>query len=119
MANWMFDRNGNPTLIHDSECFRSRNGAVIAWIDDDNVYYLRGEHAGWFEDGILYDNHNKALGFLSNATGSLPSSPGLSGTPGMPGFHGTPGVPGFSGVPGKPGRGGSWSSNSLAAYFTR
>ncbi|WP_370575331.1 MULTISPECIES: 4-fold beta flower protein [Serratia] len=114
----MFDRNGRPTLIHDNECVRSRAGAVIAWINGDNVYSLRGQHVGWFEGGVLYDNQNKALGFLSNSTGYLPSRPGLSGTPGMPGMSGTPGRPGFSGVPGKPGRGG-WSSQSLATYFDR
>ena len=66
--------------------------------------------------GVIYDSNNKALGFLRNATGHLPSRPGLGGTPGTPGFSGRPGRPGFSGVPGKPGRGG-WSQEDLDAYF--
>ncbi|MCT7473463.1 hypothetical protein N5T11_09710 [Aliarcobacter cryaerophilus] len=80
------------------------------------MYSLQGRHIGWFEDGVLYDNQNKALGFLRNSTGYLPSRPGMSGTPGMPGFSGRPGRPGLSGTPGKPGRSG-WSSNDLANYF--
>lgn len=116
MADWMFDRNGHATLIHDSDCFRDGHGKVIAWISGNSVYSLRGRHRGWFEDGVLYDSQNRVLGFLHDATGYLPSRPGTGGAPGMPGFGGRPGRPGFSGIPGRPGHGG-WSNEDLSTYF--
>jgi hypothetical protein len=116
MADWIFSRNGQATLIHDDDCFRDNRGQVIAWISGENVYSIRGQHTGWFEGGVLYDSRNQALGFLRNAKGYLPSRPGIGDTPGTPGFGGRPGRTGFSGIPGKPGRDG-WSSNDLATYF--
>lgn len=116
MADWIFDRHGRATLILDSDCIRNSRGQVVAWISGDNVYTLQGRHCGWLEDGVLADSHNRVLGFLRNATGHLPSRPGIGGTPGTPGFAGRPGRPGLSGTPGKPGRGG-WSNEDLAAYL--
>ncbi len=116
MSDWIFDRRGHPTLILDSDCIRSNRGQVIAWISRDDVYTLHGRHCGWFEDGVLADSSNRVLGFIRDATGHLPSTPGLSGTPGTPGFAGRPGRPGLSGTPGKPGRGG-WSNEDLTSYF--
>jgi hypothetical protein len=89
---------------------------VIGWIVGTKLYFLSGQHAGWFESGVFYDSRNTVIGFLRNAIG-LPSRPGIGGTPGMPGFSGSPGRPGLSGTPGRPGRGG-WSSEDLATYFS-
>jgi len=116
MTQWIFDRNGRATLILDSDCFRNNRGQVVAWISGTNVYTLNGRHCAWFEDGVLTDSHNRVLGFLRNATGHLPSRPGIGGTPGTLGFAGRPGRPGFSGTPGRPGRGG-WSTEDLQTYF--
>jgi hypothetical protein len=116
MSDWIFDRNGRATLILDSDCIRSSRGQVVAWISGNNFYTMQGRHCGWFEDGVFSDSHNRVLGFLRNATGHLPSRPGIGGTPGTPGFAGRPGRPGFSGAPGRPGRGG-WSNEDLASYF--
>jgi hypothetical protein len=116
MVEWMFDRHGKARIIFDGGKLRSSHGVVVAWIKEPNVYYLGGQHAGWFEDGVLFDSRNHVLGFLRDAEGHLPSRPGLAGTPGMPGLAGTPGRPGFAGTPGRPGRGG-WSSEDIAEYF--
>ena len=116
MADWMFDRRGRAALIVDGGCFRSGRGTVVAWISGDNAYSLGGRHVGWFENGVLYDSQNRALGFLRDATGYLPARPGTAGSPGMPGFGGTPGRPGLRGIPGRPGYGG-WSPADLATYF--
>ena len=67
---------------------------------------------------MVYDNRNRALVFLSNATGYLPSRPGLAGAPGLPGLSGVPGRPGFSGSPGRPGFSG-WSNEEPLAYLSR
>lgn len=116
MAEWMFDRHGKARIIFDGGKLRSSHGVVIAWIKEPNVYFLSGQHAGWFEKGILFDSHNHVLGFLQNVEGHLPWKPGLAGTPGMPGLAGTPSSPGFAGTPGRPGQGG-WSSKDIAEYF--
>lgn len=116
MADWIVDHNGNAALILDFDCIRNNQGKVVAWISGNNVYNVNGDHAGWFEGGILYDRQNLVLGFLRNATGPIPYRPGLGGTPGMPGFAGRPGRPGFAGVPGRPGRSG-WSRQNLKDYY--
>jgi len=115
MNNWIFNRNGRASAILDSDCIRSSHGQVIAWISGNNVYTLQGKHCGWFEEAVLYDSHNRVLGFLQNAT-NLSSRPGMGGIPGTPGFAGRPGRPGFSGTPGRPGYGG-WSNEDLGTYF--
>jgi 4-fold beta-flower domain-containing protein len=116
MAQWLFDKAGQAMLILDDDRLRSSRGAVVGWINNTDAHSIRGAHVGWFHGGVLYDRKNRVLGFLANATGSLPSRPCLSGTPGMPGFPGVPGRPGLSGTPGRPGFGG-WSDETLATYF--
>jgi 4-fold beta flower protein len=118
VADWLFDRSGRARIIEDdySSCFRSSQGTVIGRISGSNVYSLRGSHLGWYEGGVLDDGRNRAIAFKHDATGWLPSHPGLSGVPGMPVFSGVPGRPGFSGVPGRPGYGG-WSDTSLEEFF--
>jgi len=116
MAEWVFDKNGRTKIILDEFCFRDSMGRVVSWKNNFNVYNLRGQHIGWYENGVLFDSKNRVLGFIRTRTGYIPSSPGLCGTPGMPGFSGIPGRPGFSGTPGKPGRGG-WSKYDLESYF--
>ncbi|WP_242920932.1 4-fold beta flower protein [Pontibacter liquoris] len=116
MADWIFNKSGNATMIYDSDCIRNNRGQVVAWLYGNNIYSLSGQHKGWFDGGVFYDSNNKAIGFLSNSTGYLPSRPGISGRPGMPGFSGKPGRAGFSGVPGRPGYGG-WSVHNFENYF--
>ncbi|HEY3294974.1 MAG TPA: hypothetical protein VGL38_06030 [bacterium] len=117
MAVWIFNRSGKATLIHDGDCIRDNHGRVSAWISGINVYSLRGRHCGWFEHGVLFDSRNRALGFLGNASGHLPSHPSTSGAPGMPGFGSRPGHPSFSSVPSR-GSYGGWSDKDLSTYFT-
>lgn len=117
MADWIYNDNGNATMIFDNDCIRNNYGQVVAWINRINVFNLDGNHVGWFDKGVLYDSNNDVLGFTRNRTGHLPSIPGIGGTPGTPGFGGRPGRPGFGGVPGRPGYGG-WSNQNLATYFT-
>lgn len=115
--DWLYDRYGQATLFIYGDRFISQNGTNYGWLYNGHVYGLRdGRHIGWFENGILYDEHNKVIAFMRNATGHLPSRPGIGGTPGTPGIPGKPGRPGFSGISGRPGYGG-WSSQSLDAFF--
>jgi len=116
MAEWLFDRNGTPQIIEDDDCFRSADGRVIGWISGNGGYSLSGRHVAWYENRVLYDGSGLAIGFCADASGYLPSRPGLSGPLGMPGFAGRPGRPGLSGVPNRPAFGG-WSHIRLDRFF--
>ena len=114
MAEWLYDKSGNATLILDTDCIRNRSGVVVGWLSSNGAFSINGNHIGWFERGVVYDRNNNALGFTSQADGYIPSRPGLAGAPGMPGFAGRPGL---SGMFGRPGFGG-WSQAPLSSYFT-
>jgi len=116
VAEWIFNRNGQATMLFDRDCIRNQRGQVVSWIVGNSFYSLNGSHKGWYENGVFYDSGNYAIGFLRNATGYLPSRPGLSGQPGLPGLAGRPGRPGLSGAPGRPGYGG-WSNYNFEDYF--
>lgn len=117
MAEWLYDKNGSPTLILDGERLRNSHGEVVGWIRGTSVFSTNGTHVGWCDGGVIYDEDNCALAFSRNLTATLPSTPGLGGSPGMPGFAGVPSRPGFSGTPGKRGRGG-WSLRDAGRYFS-
>lgn len=70
MAQWLYNRRGKATLIDDEDCIRDRAGRVIAWISGNNIYLRSGRHAGWYEEGVLFDRENKALGSSSIYTGN-------------------------------------------------
>jgi len=115
--DWLFNRNGNAELFVYDDRFISKNGHNLGWLFNEKVYNIRnGRHLGWFEKGILYDGSNKVIAFSRNATGNLPSRPGIGGTPGTPGVPGRPGRPGLSGTSGRPGYGG-WSNQALEEFF--
>ena len=40
MADWIYNSNGNATLIFDNDCIRNNHGKVVAWINNISVYDL-------------------------------------------------------------------------------
>ncbi len=116
MTDWLYDKSGEAQLFLHRDRFINKSGHNLGWLVKNNVYSLDGSHRGWFEDGVLYDGSNDTIAFARNATGRLPSRPGVAGAPGTPGIPGSPGKPGFSGVPGRPGHGGL-SSQTLGDFF--
>jgi|WetSurMetagenome_2_1015567.scaffolds.fasta_scaffold53004_1 hypothetical protein len=116
MADWIFDRKGSPTLIFDGDCIRNHTGMVLAWVQDNNVYSMQGQHRGWFEEGILYDAQNRIIGFTEGATGRIPSKPDKYDAIEMPKFADRPERIDLKGTPGRPGHGG-WSEKDLSTYF--
>jgi len=117
MAEWIFDRHGQPQIIVDGDCFRSADGKVVGWISGNAAFSLSGRRVACYENGVLYDGSSFAIGFRAGATGYLPSRPRLSGSPqGMPGFAGRPRRPDLSRVPGGPGFRG-WSHIRLNRFF--
>lgn len=116
MANWLYDKHGNATLIVDFGCIRSNHGQVLAWINFIHVYNLNGNHIGWFEKGILYDFNNDVLGFTKSRSGHLLSTPGISEINATTSFAGKPEKPEYGSIPGRPGVGG-WTYKDLSTYL--
>jgi hypothetical protein len=116
MAEWLFDEKGRVCMIFDGDRFLSVDAENLGWLSGIYVYRLNGSFAGWYERGVLYNDHNEAVAFIRNADGHLPSRPGLRATPGMPGLPGRPGKPGLSGVPGRSGY-GAWAQGEVIAMF--
>ncbi|WP_313487203.1 4-fold beta flower protein [Atlantibacter hermannii] len=116
MFEWVYNKNGRPVILLESDCLRDNRGRVKAWLVGGNIYSLHGRHIGWYEDGVFYDSRNRALGFTRGHTGYIPNLPGLGGLPGMPGLAGKPGMPGLAGIPGRPDYGG-WSETLFENYF--
>ncbi len=115
--NRLYSRNGQALLFVYNDRFISKDGKNLGWLFNNNVYGLRnGEHLGWFENGVLYDGSNSVIAFSRDASGYLPSRPGLGGIPDTSGIPGKPGTPGFSETPGRPGYGG-WPSQSIDDFF--
>lgn len=90
----------------------------MGWVFGLSVFSLKGEHVGWFEDGVLYDIENRVLGFVPGAPGMQLEMPALAPEPAMPAFSKRPYVPGLRGRCLRP-RGGGWSSQSLASVFAQ
>lgn len=116
MVMWLFNKMGEAEIFVYKDRFISKYGRNLSWIQLNNVYSLDGNHIGWFEDGVLYDQNNDTLAFTATATGYMPYRPGICGVPGVPGIPGRPGMPGFSGIPGRPGF-GAWSAETLESFF--
>lgn len=95
---------------------RNLSGATVAWVFGVSLFSLKGEHIGWYEDGVFYDIENKVLGFLAGAKGLELDMPALAGEPALPKFSKRPYVPTLRGRTARPaGRG--WSSFCLPSYL--
>jgi hypothetical protein len=118
MAEWFYDRHGQAQLfLYEEDRFISKNGRNIGWTIGSNVYSLIGMHVGWYENGILYDRHNKVIAFKLNRSGFLTSFTGVIGdTPRLPSIPSRPGRPGLSSKMNRLGPGG-WSTKSLQEMF--
>lgn len=114
---WLYDKNGRAQIFQYNDRFISSQGNNLAWIYNGNVYHLKsGNHIGWYEKGVLYDQDNKPLAFIRNCEGHLPYRPALGAIPASPAMPAIPARPGFSGIPGRPGY-GNWSSKEILKFF--
>lgn len=80
------------------------------------MFSLKGEHIGWFEDGLFFDVANKVIGFLPGAK-TLMELPALASEPVMPVLPKRPCVPTLRGRSARP-RGHGWSAQCLCNYLT-
>lgn len=117
VITWVVDDIGCPGAILDEFCIRNLAGATVGWVFGISVFSLKGEHIGWYEDGVLYDIENQVLGFIPGATGLALACPALAPEPAAPAFAKRPHVPALRGRAARPpGRG--WSSFCLSTYLS-
>ena len=115
MLTWVYDESGCAAAILDEFCLRNAGGSTVGWVFGVSVFSLKGEHIGWFEDGVLYDVENKVLGFIPSAKG-LTRKPVLVPAPVMPPFTKRPCAPTLRGRSIRL-RGSGWSTACLADYL--
>ncbi len=116
MVTWVYDEIGCAGAILDEFCIRNLSGNTVGWVFGLSVFSLKGEHIGWFEDGVFFDIENNVLGFLPGATGLPLEAPALASEPPVPVLGKRPCVPGLRGRTARPaGRG--WSTFCLATYL--
>lgn len=116
LVTWLYDEAGRASAILDEFLLRTVDGEPAGFVFGLSAFSLRGEHIGWFEDGVLYDVENRTLGFLDGARGLAPAVPALQPAPPEPGFGKRPNVPPLRARPlRRPANG--WSRHVLADYI--
>lgn len=116
MVTWVYDEIGCAGAILDEFCIRDLSGDAVGWVFGVSMFSLKGEHIGWFEDGVIYDVENRVLGFIPGARGLLLDPPALAAEPAVPRFAKRPYVPTLRGRSARP-RASGWSSSCLASYL--
>lgn len=116
LVTWVYDEIGCPGAILDEFCIRNLAGHTVGWVFGLSVFSLKGEHIGWFEDGVFFDIHNHVIGFVPGAKGLAPEMPPLAAEPAAPVFSKRPCAPTLRGRTARP-RGQGWSAHCLASYL--
>ena len=117
MAEWIYDRTGRPQIIIDGDRFLDRSGnKTMGWIDGNGAFTLAGQHAGWYEDGVLWDLRNHWAGFTEEATRNIPSQPEVTQTRPMPDTGNSPNRPEFEPTSIRP-EAGDFSTIPLDYFF--
>jgi hypothetical protein len=117
LVTWVFDEIGCPGAILDDFCIRNLSGNTVGWVFGLSVFSLKGEHIGWYEEGVFFDIENNVLGFIPGSPGLTLDAPGLAPEPALPVLSKRPCVPGLRGRAARPARKG-WSTFCLATYLS-
>jgi hypothetical protein len=116
LLTWVYDEIGCAGALLDDFCIRNLSGETIGWVFGLSLFSLKGEHTGWFEEGVFYDVQNKVIGFVPGAPGLRLEQPALAPEPPLPAFKKRPYVPSLRGRTSRP-AGKGWSSFCLATYL--
>lgn len=114
--NWLYDKNGKARMLLKDDVLISSDGKNLAWVIGGKVYSLQGKHKGWHEKGALYDAKNCCLAFEKDATGYIPSRPGIGSTPGVPSTPAKPSRPPIGSTNPRSSF-GQWSRNDAVDYL--
>ncbi len=117
LVTWVYDEFGCAGAILDEYCIRNLAGDTVGWVFGLSVFSLKGEHIGWFEDGVFFDVENKVLGFIAGTKGMAFDCPALAAEPALPAFSKRPYVPMLRGRRAR-GAGRGWSTFCLATYLS-
>ncbi|MDQ1922413.1 4-fold beta flower protein [Massilia pseudoviolaceinigra] len=115
MLTWLYDEAGRASAILDEFCLRTIGGDPAGFVFGLSAFSLKGEHIGWFEDGVFYDVENRILGFLAGARGMARDVPILLPPPPEPALRKRPNVPTLRARPLRRAAGG-WSRHVLLDY---
>jgi len=95
--NPIFDREGQVVAWRNDENIYHLDGSHAAVINKENVYGPGGQHLGIFLEGFFRDHSGDAVAFLSGAFGGpilpTPSTPAIPPTPSTPPIPPTPSIP--------------------------
>ena len=116
LVTWVIDDIGCAGAILDEFCIRNLAGDTVGWVFGLSMFSLKGEHIGWYEDGVFYDIENNVLGFIAGAKGLQLDAPALAPTPPAPAFSKRPCVPALRGRTARP-PGQGWSAVCLSSYL--
>jgi hypothetical protein len=82
----LFDRDGTPVAyiaMDDHMNIYLWKGEPVAYLKkegrDTHVYRFNGEHLGWFEKGIVWDDEGYAVGFIDGAVTKMTKLEPLKG----------------------------------------
>ncbi|MGJ8689983.1 MAG: 4-fold beta flower protein [Gammaproteobacteria bacterium] len=80
-----------------------KNGRVMAWLNDKNIYHLNGQHLGIFDGGVYRDHRGGVVAFIRGGSGGpvfpVPSVPPVPPVPSVPPVPAVPSVPPAPSVP--------------------
>jgi hypothetical protein len=112
----IYGPRGNVVAWFNVDHFVALGGATVGWLYDDAVHSLRGNHVGYFTDGLFRDHAGRVVAFVDGATGG-PVRPVRHVRPVQPVRHVRPvrpvrGVRQVRGV-----WSASWSSHSFDDYL--
>lgn len=116
LLTWLYDATGSPAAILDEFCIRDGAGEPAAFMFGLSAFSLRGEHIGWFEEGILFDADNRIVGFVAGARGLPRDFPSPEPAPPLPLFGKRPLAPPLRARPVRRPSSG-WSSHLLGDYL--
>ncbi|UUZ49168.1 hypothetical protein LP420_01580 [Massilia sp. B-10] len=87
MLTWIYDDIG-CLRRHPRRFLHPQSGLsnTVGWVFGLSVFSLKGEHIGWFEEGVLFDIHNNVLGFIPGAAHRRLEAPALAAEPALPVF---------------------------------
>lgn len=116
LLTWVYDEIGCAGALLDDFCIRNLSGETVGWVFGLSLFSLKGDHIGWFEEGVFYDVQNKVIGFIPGAAGLRHEPPALAPEPPLPAFKKRPYVPSLRGRTSRPPVNG-WSPSCLATYL--
>jgi len=104
-------------LDDNREVTRDLQGNVNAWLREDCVYSLRGQHVGHFVDGNFRDARGAVVAFIAGASGG-PVKPARAARPARPTRGARPARPVRGARMARPARSSSWSTLAFDDYAT-